>query len=283
MKKRKDKYGRVLKEGESLRSDGRYQYRYNTIDHKRKTVYARTLDALREKEREIQNNLYNGLCNADQNITVDQMFRRCAANRQFLKPRSREVYEYSYNKHAKPVIGSRRIRDIKYSDMMIFFKYLFEEQKLGISGMRSVNHALTPVFGMAVCDNITRTNPIDGVFAEIKKMYDLKENKRTVVSKEQLKALISFISSSPKDSKYFNIFCTLVFTGMRVSEMCALMWEDIDFENNVIHINRSIAYTKNGKSNHIRLIQAPKTSSGIRTIPMFTGLRNILIEQKQLQ
>lgn len=29
MKKRKDKYGRVLKDGESLRNDGRYQYRYN--------------------------------------------------------------------------------------------------------------------------------------------------------------------------------------------------------------------------------------------------------------
>ena len=283
MKKRKDKYGRVLKDGESLRNDGRYQYRYNTIDNKRKTVYARTLDELREKEQEIQNDLYNGFCTNDRNITVHQMFVRCASNRQFLKPRSREVYEFGYNKHARYIIGDRRIRDIKYSDMMMFFKYLYEEKHLGISSMRSVYHSLIPVFKMAVRDGIIRTDPLDGVFAEVRKMYDLKQNKRTAIPKEQLKALIDFIPSSKKDSRYFNIFLVLMFTGMHVSEMCALTWSDIDFDNDVIHINRSMAYTKNGGNKYTIIIQSPKTTSGIRTIPMFLGLKNILIQQKQSQ
>ena len=207
MKKRKDKYGRVLKDGESLRNDGRYQYRYNTIDNKRKTVYAGTLDELREKEQEIQNDLYNGFCTNDRNITVHQMFIRCASNRQFLKPRSREVYEFGYNKHARYIIGDRHIRDIKYSDMMMFFKYLYEEKHLGISSMRSVYHSLIPVFKMAVRDGIIRTDPLDGVFAEVRKMYDLKQNKRTAIPKEQLKALIDFIPSSKKDSRWVTLFC----------------------------------------------------------------------------
>ncbi len=283
MKKRKDKYGRVLKEGENLRNDGRYQYRYKTIDNKCKTVYARTLDELRVKEQEIQNDLYNGFCNSDRNITVHEMFIRCAANRQFLKPRSREVYESSYNKHAKPILGDRRIRDIKYSDMMMYFKYLLEERHLSISAMRSVNHSLTPVFKTAVRDGIIKADPIEGVFAEIKKMYNLKQNRRLAVPKEQLKSLVSFISTSKKDSRYLNIFLTLMLTGMRVSEMCALTWDDVDFDNNVIHINKSMAYTKNGGDKLIRLIQTPKTESGIRTIPMFIGLREVLLNQKQSQ
>ena len=146
MKKRKDKYGRVLKEGECVRKDGRYQFRYNGIDGKRKTVYAKTLDDLRKKEQEIQSDIYNGFCNTDKSITVDQMFVRCAASRKFLKPRSREVYEYSYGKHAKNIIGSKKICDIKYSDMILFFKYLAEEHSLSLNVMRTVYHTLAPLF-----------------------------------------------------------------------------------------------------------------------------------------
>ena len=53
--------------------------------------------------------------------------------------------------------------------MMMYFKYLFEERHLSISAMRSVNHSLTPVFKTAVRDGIIKANPIEGVFAEIKK------------------------------------------------------------------------------------------------------------------
>jgi DNA binding domain of tn916 integrase. len=50
--KRKDNQGRVLKDGESQRSDGSYQYRYTDIKGKRRYVYAPTLAKLREKRKE---------------------------------------------------------------------------------------------------------------------------------------------------------------------------------------------------------------------------------------
>ena len=74
-----------------------------------------------------------------------------------------------------------------------------------------------------------------------------------------------------------------MLTGIRVFEMCALTWKDIDFDNNVIHISQSITYTKNGENKYTIIIQAPKTISGIRTIPMFLDLKNILMQQKQSQ
>jgi len=51
--KRKDKKGRVLRTGESQRKDLTYQYRYQDISGKRRTVYAPTLEELRAKEDEI--------------------------------------------------------------------------------------------------------------------------------------------------------------------------------------------------------------------------------------
>ena len=278
MKKRKDKNGRALQSGEGIRKDGRYMYRYIGIDGKRKSIYAKTLDELREKEDEIQNDLYNGFCNLDKNVTVDQMFIRCAANRQFLKPRSREVYEYCYGKHAKGVLGNRKMKDIKYSDMVMFFKYLADEKHLSLSSMCSVNHALVPLFKMALRDGIIRVDPIDGVFAEVRKANNMLPNKRYAVPQEQINALVNFIANT-KDSKYLNIFLLLALTGMRISELCGLMWADVDFDNNYIKVERTVAVLKNKG----RIVQTPKTEKSTRKIPMFAKVKEILLAEKEKQ
>ena len=280
MKKRKDKNGRALQSGESIRKDGRYMYRYVGIDGKRKSIYAKTLDELREKEDEIQNDLYNGFCNLDKNVTVDQMFIRCAANRQFLKPRSREVYEYCYGKHAKSVLGNRKMKDIKYSDMVMFFKYLADEKHLSLSSMRSVNHALVPLFKTAMRDGLIRIDPIDGVFKEIRKAYKLTPKSRNAISQEQIRKLADFVANSKKYSKYLNIFLMLALTGMRVSELCGLMWEDIDFEDNSINVKRTIAFLTDGTG---RIVQTPKTETSKRKIPMFARVREILLTEREKQ
>lgn len=51
--RRKDSKGRVLKENEIQRNDGSYMYRWRTTDHKRHTIYAPTLEELREKEQKV--------------------------------------------------------------------------------------------------------------------------------------------------------------------------------------------------------------------------------------
>ena len=58
---RKDKKGRKLKEGESQRKDGRYQYRYTDVDGKRKCLYDTSLESLREREKEVSVKLSQGL------------------------------------------------------------------------------------------------------------------------------------------------------------------------------------------------------------------------------
>ena len=58
MEKRKDNKGRILRTGETQRSDGRYCYRYMELDGKRKYVYDMDLNALREKERKINRNTH---------------------------------------------------------------------------------------------------------------------------------------------------------------------------------------------------------------------------------
>lgn len=58
--KRKDKSGRILRTGESQRKDFIYQYRYTDVLGKRQTIYASTLQELREKEKTVQKETDDG-------------------------------------------------------------------------------------------------------------------------------------------------------------------------------------------------------------------------------
>lgn len=54
MERRKDNKGRVLKEGESQRKDGMYQYRYTDKFGKRKYFYSKDLKELRKQEEDLK-------------------------------------------------------------------------------------------------------------------------------------------------------------------------------------------------------------------------------------
>ena len=62
--KRKDKNGRILKTGENQRKNGTYDYRYTDGHGKVRCVYAKTLEALREKETTIQRDQVDGIDSA---------------------------------------------------------------------------------------------------------------------------------------------------------------------------------------------------------------------------
>ena len=59
--KRRDNKGRVLKDGESQRKNGTYDYRYTDIHKKRRCIYAKTLAELHRKESDIQRDLAGGV------------------------------------------------------------------------------------------------------------------------------------------------------------------------------------------------------------------------------
>lgn len=71
--KRKDKKGRVLREGETCRKDGRYMYRYTDVRGQRCCIYAHSLNELREQESRIEADANAGVSYASGAITVAQL------------------------------------------------------------------------------------------------------------------------------------------------------------------------------------------------------------------
>ena len=74
-------------------------------------------------------------------------------------------------------------------------------------------------------------------------------------------------------------------TGMRIGEICGLLWSDIDVENGIIKVRRTVQriYVIDGETRHTEiLIDTPKTKNSIRDIPMTTELYKIIKPLKKV-
>ena len=74
-------------------------------------------------------------------------------------------------------------------------------------------------------------------------------------------------------------------TGIRIGEVCALTWEDIDTDNGIIHIRKTlqrIYVNENGKKRTELLIDTPKTATSMRDIPMIKEIYGILKPLKKI-
>lgn len=284
MIRRKDDKGRVLKDGESQRNDGRYQFRYAAENGQRYSIYAKSLKDLREKEKEILRNLEDGIRTTAKNVTLNEIYEVHMQSKTELKQSTRGNYKYLYQKYVKDTIGYRRVAEIRYSDMNAFYRKLADEGFKPHS-LESIHSVLHPIFTMAVRDGYIRYNPTDGLIGEIKKSRHWEDPKRHALTIDEQARVIEFLKNSKKFNEWLNLFLILLGTGLRVSELCGLRWQDCDFENGIISVKRNLIYKmqENGKAEFH--VTTPKTSAGVRVVPMLTAVKNALQNEynKQLE
>ncbi|MET7026015.1 site-specific integrase [Ligilactobacillus salivarius] len=100
-------------------------------------------------------------------------------------------------------------------------------------------------------------------------LYVIKPKKQTTISdkhdnfynKDELKKFLNVAKDI--DLKKYTLFRLLAFSGIRIGECLALTWHDLDYKNNTIAINKTLARTKKSFK-----IQIPKTKSSIRKISL---------------
>ena len=122
---RKDSKGRVLKDSESQRKDGSYEYK--GADGRRHSVYAGTLKELREKRKQAEKNVEDGILFVNQNILLNDVFDIYFSGKTELKESTRSNYKYMYDKFVRMKFGMRKISLIKYSDIREFYNYLIND------------------------------------------------------------------------------------------------------------------------------------------------------------
>lgn len=292
--KRKDAKGRNLKDGEIQQADGRYKFQYMDVNGTRRAVYSwRLLPtdrtpagkrddlSLREKEDEIASDRMDGIDGkAARKTTLNEMFDTYMAGKVNLKQSTRTNYLYMYKNYVRDAIGGRTLQSIKYSDVKRFYNSLITEKGFKPNSMEIINTILHPVFTLAVRDGYIRTNPTDGVMAEIKKAHNWEKAKRHALTLEEQAAFIGFLSQSDTYGHWLPMFTTFLGTGCRVGELIGLRWQDVDFTNGTISINHNLIYRQQ-ENGHMELhITTPKTSAGCRTIPMLGEVKKALHQER---
>ena len=168
---RKDGKGRVLRKGEGYRKgDGRYSYVYIDPLGKKRTIYAKSLVKLREREEQLQKDQLDGLdVYVAGKADVNFLFDRYISTKTELRSTTYSNYLYTWNHFIRDTFGKKKVRDVKYSDVLFFYTDLINNQGLQINTLETINTVLRPTFQLAVRDDIIRKNPVDGAYCEVKK------------------------------------------------------------------------------------------------------------------
>ena len=284
-KVRKDKKGRVLHRGESFKSRQRlYCYAYTDSFGIRRCVYAKDLGDLRDKEKQIERDKLDELdvyviAKSDINFVFD----RYISTRSEIRSTTKTHYIYTYDHYVRKGFGKKKIADIRYSDVLLFYNALLDKG-LKINTIDSVHSVLHPTFQMAVRDNVLRNNPTEGVMAELKKKMKGSAEIRHALTLEEERAFLGFLEKA-EYIRWKPLFTVMFGTGCRVGEIIGLRWKDVDFENNTISINHNITYYPR-VDNQYKCefeVSLPKTKAGIRSVPMLEKVREAFLQEKDCQ
>lgn len=139
---------------------------------------------------------------------------------------------------------------------------------LSPKSVKNVFDNLNAAMKKAVALRMLTYNPCDGVVLPKRQKPTIE-----VFSEQEIKDVLEVAKG--KDI-YFLIVLS-ISTGMRRGELTELKWSDVDFDNSIIHITRSKVLTAKGE----KIIKAPKSKAGIRSISFGDGLKTILEAEKK--
>lgn len=270
---RRDSKHRVLRRGESIRTNGKYQFKYH-VNGKPHFVYSWRLEptdpqlvgtkpdlSLREKEKLIGYGLDNQLDPLGKNITVNELVERYISTRTGAKNSTKMNYGFVKNLLKKQAFGDCKISRVKTSDAKLFLIKLQQEDNKRYSTIKTVRGVLRPAFQMAVDDDVLNKNPFGFELAGVVVNDSVT---REAVTKDQMRKFLKFVHDDVVYCKYYEVVYILFHTGMRISEFCGLTLSDIDMENKIINIDHQLQ--RSSKMEYI--IESTKTNAGTRKLPM---------------
>ncbi len=175
-----------------------------------------------------------------------------------------------FDNHILPEIGENTIDAITI-DMV---QALVLEWRTKVKTYRNIKIQMSRVFDYAIRMEYLRRNPCKHII--MPKPIEYKNEKFKFWHKDELKEFLEIIKKS-EDFKWYVFFRLLAFSGMRKGEALALTWDDINFEDAEIEINKTLS--KSFKDN--KFIDSPKTKSSNRSIDIDEKTLDVLVELKK--
>lgn len=203
-------------------------------------------------------------------MKLNEMYDFAIKDRRNLKNSTRYTYQLIYSKLLMPTLGDMDIQDIKYIILRKLILKLIDEG-YGYSTVNTVKSILSMCFQEAIQLEICNIDPTKGITSNISK----NPQKKQALSREQEHNFLNIIQS--EYPQYYNLFIVMFGTGMRIGEIAALTWNDIDFIKDNLYVTKTLKYIRNEYQ-----ISEPKTKASNRTIPMLKQVKDALKLQKNI-
>ena len=238
---------------------------------------------------------YNEYLNTGRNIKTNEMSysdfldywlnNHCKVN---LKYHTIEAYSSIVKKHIKPNIGFYKISQITRSTLQEFINNIYIKKSFSKNFLNNIKKVVKGSFTYAYENDLLKTNPSIGL--KLPK-YDVPPNDPAhIFTNEEINLILDRFKNN---HCVYYAFLTAYCTGLRASEVFALTWNDIDFRNKTISVNKNIlkknqvGATKkrhiSGNSTTVWYFGTCKTQTSYRTIPIGETLLNALKEYKKEQ
>lgn len=276
------------KRGENIRKrkDKRWEARYiqardEAGKAKYASVYGKTYSEVKQKlliahseEKQITHN---------RNLRLSELLSLWMSYNHIKHKGSTEAkYQYMIDTHINPVIGNELISDLSATDINSFLNNKLETGRKSDGKELSANYVRTMMiiiqsalsFGVQekLCEPLQ--TPIFKIKSEKKNIEILSLAQQQKLEKHLL---------NHTDPTKLGVYLSL-YTGLRVGEVCALQWCDIDFNEQVIHIKSTVTRIKcDDSTNKTKLIiDKPKTKASVRDIPIPIFICRKLAEVKKI-
>lgn len=259
--------GKELGKNICQRKDGTYMAMFVNRFGKRQTIYAKTLNELRTRLREEQYKDEKEINVVTKEVTLDEWYKIWMDTcKQGCRDSTKNTYAIHY-KRIQPDLGWRKLTSLNLIVMQDAINRLRSD-----NARKNSKKILVDMLEKAIDTDLLTKNVAKQIITTVSKE---EKRERRVLSIRETEIFIK----QAEGAFYYNLFVLALETGMRIGELCALQWNDIDFKRKMLHVSHTLCYfSKNGK--YVFEMHDTKTNNGKRTIPLTERAIMALRKQK---
>ena len=267
----KDLKGKELGVGLSQRKDGRYSAKFTKKNGNRSE---KTFTKITEAREWLSEQKYLNSKIGTGDMLVDDWYNFWIASYKegIVADSTTKNYRTRYENSIKKEIGNMKLSEVKQLHCQRILNDMFENGRYSYGTMELTQITLHAIFKGAIENGYLYKNPAEGL--KLKRREE--EDERRVLTREEQRTFKEYA----KGSLYENAYCLVLETGLRAGEVGGLQWEDIDLDNKVLYVKRTmLQYAKKGGFYY----GLPKTKLSKRKIPLTNEAVSILKNQMVLQ
>lgn len=173
--------------------------------------------------------------------------------------------------HINPSFEFTCIQTLSNSNIQNFINMKINDEGLSIKTVTEIINVLKSI--LAYAEDFLVTNQCNFKYICLK---NKKPQAIRVLAKDEEKRLLDVLIN---DIDIYKLGVLIgLYSGLRIGEICALRWENVNFENNIILVANTmqrLQTVENDKKTHI-VITSPKTKSSYREVPISNFLQNYM-------